>query len=83
MASPDLGPALSALRRAAALGRTAVAAALGVARQTVYDWEEGERSPSPENLAALIRLYGCDEATELSLWRLRGGAAEGAAEVAA
>lgn len=54
--------------------RSAVAAAVGVSRMSLYDWETGVKAPSPEHLAALIRLYACDEATELRLWRLRSGA---------
>jgi predicted transcriptional regulator len=82
MTPPDpLGSLLAHLRAGASV--SGVAAALKVARETIYQWEGGTKRPSPENLGALIKHYGCDEATELRLWRLRSGADGAAVEVAA
>lgn len=70
---PTFSDEIKSLR--AALGLRAVEAArrIGVARATLYAWESGEHAPDPAQLGALIRLYDCDSATELRLYRLRAG----------
>lgn len=81
MATP-FGDRIRELREGRALTARVVAERLGIARATLYAWEAGDHQPDAAPLAALIALYGCDEATELRLWRLRAGS-EAPAEVAA
>lgn len=45
-------------RKAAGLSQEALAAQLGVSRQTVSKWERSESSPDTDNLIALAALYG-------------------------
>ena len=49
---------LVALRRAKGLSQQEVAEKLGVTRQAVSRWEQGETSPDTDNLIALLELYG-------------------------
>lgn len=37
----------------------AVARAINVSQQAVYQWESGETSPTIANLIKLAKLYGC------------------------
>lgn len=48
---------LTELRKQAGLSQEDVAAQLGVSRQAVSKWENGEASPDTENLVALSHLY--------------------------
>ena len=45
-------------RKAAGLSQEALAAQLGVSRQSVSKWERSESSPDTDNLIALAALYG-------------------------
>ncbi len=49
---------LLALRRSAGMSQQEVAAAIGVTRQTVGNWELGKGSPALDKAAELARLYG-------------------------
>ena len=49
---------LAALRRRAGKSQQEVAAAIGVSRQTVSNWELGQGSPALDKAAELARLYG-------------------------
>lgn len=49
---------LAALRRRARKSQQEVAAAIGVSRQTVSNWELGQGSPALDKAAELARLYG-------------------------
>ena len=53
-----LNEKLAALRRGAGMSQQEVAAAIGVARQTVSNWELGQGSPALDKAAELARLYG-------------------------
>ncbi|MFF3768531.1 helix-turn-helix transcriptional regulator [Streptomyces sp. NPDC001922] len=44
------------LRQAADLSRAQVAAAVGVGRQTIANWEEGTSTPQPPGRAKYLRL---------------------------
>lgn len=46
-------------RLAAGLYQEDVAAALGVDRSAVAQWETGRAKPTFDNLVALAKLYGC------------------------
>ena len=64
---------LVALRARDHLTQTALARAVGVARQSVYMWEKGQSYPEAETLFAIRRLFGVsidallDDA--VSLWQ--------------
>ncbi len=49
---------LAALRRSSGMSQQEVAAAIGVSRQTVSNWELGQGSPALDKAAELARLYG-------------------------
>ncbi len=49
---------LAALRRRSGKSQQEVAAAIGVSRQTVSNWELGQGSPALDKAAELARLYG-------------------------
>lgn len=49
---------LLALRKRSGLSQQEVAAAIGVTRQTVSNWELGQGSPALDKAAELARLYG-------------------------
>ncbi|HIR91232.1 MAG TPA: helix-turn-helix transcriptional regulator [Candidatus Limicola stercorigallinarum] len=53
-----LNEKLAALRRGAGMSQQEVATAIGVARQTVSNWELGQGSPALDKAAELARLYG-------------------------
>ena len=53
-----LNEKLAALRRGAGMSQQEVAAAIGVTRQTVSNWELGQGSPALDKAAELARLYG-------------------------
>lgn len=70
LATPSATPlteVLAALR--ASLGATVheLAAALGVHRQSVYSWQRGEKSPSPERMRRIAQL---EDATGLLINKL-------------
>jgi hypothetical protein len=68
---------LTTLRERAGMKKAAVAAALDVERGTVYNWEDGSKRPTDENIARLADLYGAtkEERTQLSLLAVFGPAA--------
>jgi len=49
---------LELLRKQHDLTQEALAEKIGVSRQAVSSWEQGNTSPDPDNLIALARLYG-------------------------
>lgn len=49
---------LLALRRSVGMSQQEVAAAIGVTRQTISNWELGQGSPALDKAAELARLYG-------------------------
>ena len=49
---------LLALRKRSGMSQQEVAAAIGVARQTISNWELGQGSPALDKAAELARLYG-------------------------
>jgi transcriptional regulator with XRE-family HTH domain len=49
---------LKRLRQEALLTQTALAAACGVSKQTVWDWEHAYARPSPQNLKKLVGILG-------------------------
>ena len=49
---------LFALRRRAGMSQQEVAAAIGVSRQTVSNWEQNQGAPALDKAAELARLYG-------------------------
>ena len=49
---------LFALRRRADMSQQEVAAAIGVSRQTVSNWEQNQGAPALDKAAVLARLYG-------------------------
>lgn len=49
---------LLALRKRSGLSQQEVAAAIGVTRQTISNWELGQGSPALDKAAELARLYG-------------------------
>ena len=49
---------LLALRKRAGMSQQEVAAAIGVTRQTISNWELGQGSPALDKAAELARLYG-------------------------
>lgn len=53
-----LNEKLAALRRGAGMSQQEVAAAIGVTRQTVSNWELGQGAPALDKAAELARLYG-------------------------
>ena len=59
-------------RLAAGLTVAALAAALGVGRHTVTDWETGKNAPSKKAIAALAEFYQCAPA-ELGFPEIRNG----------
>jgi transcriptional regulator with XRE-family HTH domain len=56
-ANAAIGQALRAIREEKGLSRSAVAKSLDVDQMTVYRWENGTRSPSPETLCHLAATY--------------------------
>lgn len=48
--APQTGEAIRRLRRAAGLSQEELAERLGVSRQSVSLWEQGNTQPTPENL---------------------------------
>ena len=52
---------LFALRRRAGMSQQEVAAAIGVSRQTVSNWEQNQGAPALDKAAELARLYGVSE----------------------
>ena len=59
---------LAAARSAAGLSRAAVAERLGIHRQRVYDWEQGQSTPHARQLPALAAAVGV-RASELVVGR--------------
>lgn len=57
-APPPLVEQLKRRRVAKGLSQEALAAQLGVSRQAVSKWENGDSEPSTANLLALAALYG-------------------------
>jgi transcriptional regulator with XRE-family HTH domain len=53
----ELGPALVAAREADGLTQDDVAAALGTSRQAVGYWEQGKRTPRPDQMLQLAALF--------------------------
>lgn len=49
---------LLALRKRAGMSQQEVAAAIGVTRQTISNWELGQGSPALDKASELARLYG-------------------------
>lgn len=49
---------LLALRKRSGMSQQEVAVAIGVTRQTVSNWEQGQGAPSLDKAAELARLYG-------------------------
>lgn len=49
---------LLALRKRSGMSQQEVAAAIGVARQTISNWELGQGSPALDKATELARLYG-------------------------
>lgn len=49
---------LLALRRRSGMSQQEVASAIGVTRQTISNWEQGQGSPALDKAAELARLYG-------------------------
>ena len=49
---------LFALRRRAGMSQQEAAAAIGVSRQTVSNWEQNQGAPALDKAAELVRLYG-------------------------
>ena len=59
-AAADLSGRIRDARKECGLTQLGLAKAIGVARETVCDWETGKTSPRPIQLAAIIRvLKGC------------------------
>lgn len=56
--SSSLGENLKALRTKNNMTQEMLAERLGVSRQAVSKWENGESEPSTANLLALAKLYG-------------------------
>lgn len=54
----DLGQRLAQARRAQGLSQEAAAEALGISRQTISKWENGETLPDIQQARALATLYG-------------------------
>ena len=52
-----LGEKIYDYRKKNAMSQEALAEKLGVARQTVSNWETGETSPNPEQLKQLSQLF--------------------------
>lgn len=61
----SLGEALKAERMRCQMTQEFVADALGVSRQAVSKWENGNMDPSTSNLLALAKLYDIDAQTLL------------------
>ena len=59
-------------RLAAGLSVKALAAALGLNRHTITDWESGRGTPSQKAIEALAEFYGCTP-EELGFPRIRNG----------
>ena len=55
--SISLGATLAKKRKEAGLSQEEVAEQIGVSRQAVSRWENGEASPDTDNLVALAKLY--------------------------
>lgn len=49
---------LLALRKRSGMSQQEVAVVIGVTRQTVSNWEQGQGAPSLDKAAELARLYG-------------------------
>lgn len=62
---PALARAIRRARAARGLSAQALADALGVRRQAVHQWENGQTEPQEHNLAALKQLLGDDFTAEL------------------
>lgn len=63
MPSPDvLGKRIRSARLRAGLAVEDVAEAIGVARETVTNWENGHNVPVTEHWTPLARLLGVDQA---------------------
>ena len=60
----DLGQCLAQARRAQGLSQEAAAEALGISRQTISKWENGETLPDIQQARALATLYGIARTTE-------------------
>ena len=54
----ELGKRLASLRKEKGYSQEDLAAKLGVSRQAVSKWENGEASPDTDNLIALADIYG-------------------------
>ena len=54
----SLGQVLKAHRTRCKMTQEFVAEAIGVSRQAVSKWEQGDADPSTSNLLALAKLYG-------------------------
>lgn len=55
-----LGREIARLREARGMSRYELADAVGVRHPRVYEWERGERAPSGEYLALLLRALAVD-----------------------
>lgn len=55
----SIGDNIQVTRQAVGLTQEALAAAVGVSRQTVAKWETGETSPDLQHAAALADALGC------------------------
>jgi transcriptional regulator with XRE-family HTH domain len=77
-AAHSLGSRLKLLRERRNLDQADVAAALGVSRPTLSEWESGKKSPGRENLRGLAVYYRVS-----TDWLLEGGAEPIVAETAA
>lgn len=55
----DLGQALRAARRSRGLTQGQLAIRLGVTRQAISKWEQGQSQPDLGNLRQLTEVYGC------------------------
>lgn len=72
-----LGEKLQTLRRARGLSQEQLALALGVSRQAVSKWENGESTPDLERLRALCTFFGVT--TDYLIWEHASDAPRGAA----
>ena len=63
----DIPTYISTWRKERGLSMQELATQLGVARQTVWLWENGTSVPTTENLTRIVEVFNCEEQAAVSV----------------